>query len=353
MTATVLPSTSGEAMPTPQKPWVNRRQSVREALPPIFIAIAVAVALVLLTGLAGPLGFYVAFIISYLVASFVSGLRHDKVKAIDKVMTTLITAGFATAFIPWASILFTVFKRGASAIYFGYFTNDMSVTAADDELGMGGLSHAIIGSGIILLIASVVAIPFGIVTAVYITEVKGRLSGLVRVMVQSMSGVPSVVAGLFIYAIVVSKFGFSGIAGALALSILMLPTVARTAEEVLKLVPEDLRSAAYALGATQTATTFRIVLPTAKSGLITASMLGLARVAGETAPLILTAFYSAIFSVKLTGQPLASLPMYIYQNFSTGTDTALTRAWGGASVLLGLIFILFICARLSGGRARR
>ena len=187
MTATILPSTSGEGIPTPQKPWVNRRQSIREALPPIFIAIAVAVAIVLVTGLAGPLGFYVAFIISYLVASFVSGLRHDKVKAIDKVMTTLITAGFATAFIPWASILFTVFKRGASAIYFGYFTNDMSVTAADDELGMGGLSHAIIGSGIILLIASVVAIPFGIVTAVYITEVKGRLSGLVRVMVQSMS----------------------------------------------------------------------------------------------------------------------------------------------------------------------
>jgi len=353
MCAVIAENSAVAAVPSPKKPWVNRRESVRDTVPSLIIAVGVAVASVLLTGLAGPLGFYVTFVISFLVASFVSGLRHDSVKAIDKAMATLITAGFVTAFIPWVSILFTVFKRGASAFYLGYFTNDMAVTSADDDLGMGGLSHAIVGSVIILAIASLIAIPFGIITAVYITEVKGRLRGLVRVMVQSMSGVPSVVAGLFIYAVVVSKFGFSGVAGALALSILMLPTVARTAEEVLKLVPDDLRSAAYALGASQTATTFRIVLPTARSGLITASMLGLARVAGETAPLILTAFYSAIFSLKVTGQPLASLPMYVYQNFTTGTDTALTRAWGGAAVLLGMIFILFILARLSGGRSRR
>ena len=229
----------------------------------------------------------------------------------------------------------------------------MSYTAADDELGMGGLSHALVGSMLILLMASVIAIPFGIVTALYITEIKGKLSGVVRVIVQSMSGVPSIVAGLFIYSVIVANFSFSGIAGALALAILMLPTVARTSEEVLKLVPDDLRTSSYALGASQMATTFRIVLPTARSGLVTASMLGLARVAGETAPLILTAYYSAVYSLKITGQPLASLPMYIFQNFSTGTDTALTRAWGGAAVLLTFIFIIFIFARLAGKRARK
>jgi len=337
----------------PRKPWVNRSQSVREMVKPTLVAGIIAIAIVLFTGLAGPLGFYFSFVLAFIVVSFIDGMRHDKVKAIDKVMTTLVTAGFATAFIPWASILFTVFQRGASAIYFGYFTHDVSYTSADDELGMGGLSHALVGSLLILLMASIIAIPFGIVTALYITEVKGKLSGLVRVIVQSMSGVPSIVAGLFVYAVVVSRYSFSGVAGAIALSILMLPTVARTSEEVLKLVPDDLRSSAYALGASQMATTFRIVLPTARSGLITASMLGLARVAGETAPLILTAYYSAVYSLKVTGQPLASLPMYIFQNFSTGTDTALTRAWGGAAVLLSFIFILFIIARIAGRGSRK
>ena len=337
----------------PRKPWVNKSQSLREIAKPVVAALLGATILVLLTGLAGPLGFYLAFVLSFVVASFVQGIRHDQVKAVDKMMTALVVAGFAMAFIPWASILFTVFQRGASAIYFGYFTHDMSYTAADDELGMGGLSHALVGSMLILLMASVIAIPFGIVTALYITEIKGKLSGVVRVIVQSMSGVPSIVAGLFIYSVIVANFSFSGIAGALALAILMLPTVARTSEEVLKLVPDDLRTSSYALGASQMATTFRIVLPTARSGLVTASMLGLARVAGETAPLILTAYYSAVYSLKVTGQPLASLPMYIFQNFSTGTDTALTRAWGGAAVLLTFIFIIFIFARLAGKGARK
>ena len=337
----------------PRKPWVNKSQSLREIAKPVVAALLGATILVLLTGLAGPLGFYLAFVLSFVVASFVQGMRHDQVKAVDKMMTALVVAGFAMAFIPWASILFTVFQRGASAIYFGYFTHDMSYTAADDELGMGGLSHALVGSMLILLMASVIAIPFGIVTALYITEIKGKLSGVVRVIVQSMSGVPSIVAGLFIYSVIVANFSFSGIAGALALAILMLPTVARTSEEVLKLVPDDLRTSSYALGASQMATTFRIVLPTARSGLVTASMLGLARVAGETAPLILTAYYSAVYSLKITGQPLASLPMYIFQNFSTGTDTALTRAWGGAAVLLTFIFIIFIFARLAGKGARK
>ncbi len=337
---------------TPRRPWVNRRDVFKELIPTLLIASALAAAIVNFTGLAGALGSYVAFVAAYLSVSFLFGMRHDKIKAVDKVMTTLVSAGFFTAFIPWVSILFTVFKRGASAIYWGYFTSDMSVTSGDDELNMGGLSHAIVGSGIILLIASLIAIPFGIITAVYITEIKGRFSGLVRIMIQSMSGVPSIVAGLFVFAILVSGKGFSAISGAVALSILMLPTVARTAEEVLKLVPEDIRTSAYALGATQTATTFRIVLPAARAGLVTASMLGMARVAGETAPLIMTSFYSANFSTDTSGHPLASLPMYIYQNFTNGTDLALSRAWGGAAVLLSMIFIIFTIARLSSGRAK-
>jgi phosphate transport system permease protein len=345
-------TTSTTSLVAPRRPWVNRRNVYKELIPTLIISSALAAVIVNFTGLAGPLGSYVAFVAAYLSVSFLFGMRHDKIKAVDKVMTTLVCAGFFTAFIPWVSILFTVFKRGASAIYWGYFTSDMSVTSGDDELNLGGLSHAIVGSGIILLIASLIAIPFGIITAVYITEIKGRFSGLVRIMIQSMSGVPSIVAGLFVFAILVSGKGFSAISGAVALSILMLPTVARTAEEVLKLVPDDLRTSAYALGATQTATTFRIVLPAARAGLVTASMLGMARVAGETAPLIMTSFYSANFSTDTSGHPLASLPMYIYQNFSNGTDLALSRAWGGAAVLLSMIFIIFTIARLASGRAK-
>ena len=346
MTTTVTPTV------TPRRPWVNRGKTLKDLIPTLLIAAALAALIVIFTGLAGPLGSYVAFVAAYLSVSFLFGMRHDKIKAFDKVMTTLVCAGFFTAFIPWVSILFTVFRRGAEAVYWGYFTSDMSVTSGDDELNMGGLSHAIVGSGIILLIASLIAIPFGIITAIYITEIKGKLSGLVRVMIQSMSGVPSIVAGLFVFTVLVTGRGFSAISGAVALSILMLPTVARTAEEVLKLIPEDLRTSAYALGATQTATTFRIVLPAARAGLVTASMLGVARVGGETAPLIMTSFYLANFSTDTSGHPLASLPMYIYQNFTNGTDLALSRAWGGAAVLLSLIFIIFTIARLASGRAK-
>jgi phosphate transport system permease protein len=339
--------------PARTKPWINRTASVRDLVLPVAIAAVIASALNLLTGLAGALGFYLAFVLSYVVVAVIFGLRHDKVRAIDKLASALITLGFATAFIPWSSILITVFRRGWPAIHGGYFSNDMRVTAADDDLAMGGLSHALVGTILMLVIASVISIPLGVLTAAYITEIRGRLAGFVRIMVQSMSGVPSIVAGLFIYATVVARFKFGGLAGALALSILMLPTIARTAEEVLKLVPEEIRSASYALGASQMATTFRIILPAARSGLVTASMLGVARVAGETAPLILTAFYSAVFSLKLVGEPIGSLPMYTYQNFGVGTDTALTRAWGGALVLMVLILVLFSAARLFAGRGNK
>jgi phosphate transport system permease protein len=168
-----------------------------------------------------------------------------------------------------------------------------------------------------------------------------------------MSGVPSIVAGLFIYATVVVFFGgFSAWAGALSLVILMLPTVARTSEEILKIVPEDLRTASYALGATQARTTFRVVLPTIASGLVTAAVLGIARVVGETAPLILTASYFVAKSTSLN-EPIASLPIYIFSSLGLGDENATTRAWGGSLVLLGVVFILFAIARTISTRLSR
>jgi phosphate transport system permease protein len=158
---------------------------------------------------------------------------------------------------------------------------------------------------------------------------------------------------LFIYATVVVLFGgFSAWAGSLALVILMLPTVARTSEEILKIVPDDLRTASYALGATQSRTTFRVVLPTIASGLVTAAVLGIARVVGETAPLILTASYFVAKSTSLN-EPIASLPIYIFSSLGLGDENATTRAWGGSLVLLGVVFILFAIARTLSTRLAR
>jgi phosphate transport system permease protein len=169
-----------------------------------------------------------------------------------------------------------------------------------------------------------------------------------------MSGVPSIVAGLFIYTTFVDATGtFSALAGALALGILMLPTVARTSEEVLKLVPDDLRSAGYALGARQWRSTLIVVLPTVRSGLITAGLLGVARVIGETAPLLATALSNTSFVFNPVSGPIGSLPMYIFGMLQIGTENSINRAWTGALILLVVVFGLFTLARYVAGKDKR
>jgi phosphate transport system permease protein len=273
--------------------------------------------------------------------------------ASDRVATAVVTVAFAAVTIPWVSIFITVYQKGSKAFHSKYLTDDMRITPSSDLIQYGGVAHAIVGTLIMVLIASLIAVPLGVLAAVYVVEIKGRFAKLVRFLTQAMSGVPSIVAGLFIYATVVVLFGgFSAWAGSLALVILMLPTVARTSEEILKIVPEDLRTASYALGATQSRTTFRVVLPTIASGLVTAAVLGIARVVGETAPLILTASYFVATSTSLN-EPIASLPIYIFSSLGLGDENATTRAWGGSLVLLGVVFILFAIARTLSTRIAR
>jgi phosphate transport system permease protein len=250
--------------------------------------------------------------------------------------------------------LWAVATKGIDAIYGGFFTEDMRFASPDDDLNMGGAAHALIGTLIMVAIATVITLPLGILTAVYITEVRGRFTPMVRFIVQSMSGVPSIVAGLFIYSTVVMGFeSFSGLAGGLALAILMLPTVARTAEEVLKLVPDDIRSASYALGAPQWRTSLFVVLPTVRSGMVTAGILGIARVAGETAPLLLTASYFTATSFSPVDGPMASLPMFIFGLLQSGTEYSFARAWAASLLLLGSLLVLFTIARLVSGKDKR
>jgi phosphate transport system permease protein len=269
----------------------------------------------------------------------------------DALLRLTITSLGMLAFIPWLSIFVSVILKGYRALYPGYFVGDMRVTTPDDEFNMGGAGHAIVGSLIMVAIATVVTLPLGILSGIYLTEVRGRLTFLVRFIVQSMAGVPSVVAGLFIFATVVQSMGkYSGLAGGLALAVLMLPTVSRTAEEVLKLVPDDLRNAGYALGARQWRTALMVVLPTVRAGLITAAILGIARVIGETAPLLLTSLNTNGFVFNPFGGTVASLPTYIFAMFVYGTEYSTARAWTGSLVLLAFVLFFFLLARRLGGR---
>jgi phosphate transport system permease protein len=228
----------------------------------------------------------------------------------------------------------------------------MALATPTDPIATGGLLHAITGTLTMVALALIMSVPIGILTALYLTEIKGKFSGPIRFLVQAMSGVPSIVAGLFILSAVLYPItkAYSGLMGALALTILMIPTIARTSEEVLLLIPNDLREAGTALGGTQWRTVAMIVLPAARSGLMTAVILGIARIAGETAPILLLTGGGDKVNPNAFNGPMGSLPYYIWKSFNAGSPEALTRAWAGLLVLMVLILILFTAARALSSR---
>ena len=207
----------------------------------------------------------------------------------DQFFSVIMLLGMTLVVIPTADILYTVFERGRKGLHAGLLTNDMAMATPSDPITSGGLLHAIIGTFLLVSVALILSVPIGILTALYLTEIKGRFTRPIRFLVQAMSGVPSIVAGLFILSSIVYTItkSYSGFVGSLALTILMIPTIARTAEEVLNLIPNDLREAGVALGGTQWRTVAMVVIPAARSGLITALILGVARIVGETAPILL------------------------------------------------------------------
>lgn len=352
MTATITPNES--IVPEPRKPWRNPVRTFRQRAVVGALAAVVASLVYSVTGLDGVLGWYVAFAVSTVVAVTVQSYFTARKSIADRVASVVISIGFATVVIPWVSLVWTVLNRGWKAMYWGFFTHDMLVNSMDEPLNMGGISHAIVGTCVIVGVATLIAAPLGVIAAIYIVEINGRAARFVRFLTQAMSGVPSIVAGLFIYSTIVIAVTHknNAIAGSLALAILMLPTVARTSEEVLKVVPREIRDSSYALGATQLRTTLRVVLPTVRSGLITATILGIARVAGETAPLLLTSQYAIRFTTNMFDSTMASMPTYIFGALRTGTELSIARAWGGAVVLIGLIVLLSIIARILGGRTK-
>ena len=264
----------------------------------------------------------------------------------------IVNAIGATVFvlIVLLSVIGSLVVRGVRALSAHFIYQNSVYINPSTPLDYGGIGHALLGTIMIVFVGSLIAVPAGIATAVYITEVRGRAVPYVRFFVQAMSGVPSVVAGLFILTIVVATgaFGQSAFAGGLAYAILMLPTVARTAEEVLRLVPEELRTGALALGSTRARTVMKVVIPAARTGIITAIILGIARVIGETAPLLLAAGNNDQTILNPFGSPIASVPTYIFNNVALPYPDAVTRAWGSALVLIILVGLLFTAARILG-----
>jgi phosphate transport system permease protein len=343
-----------KVIPTPQKPWQPTVADKMKNLLIVFAAFALAGASVKLTGLNGKLGFFFSLFISLLVLNF--GFHYFKrgtAAAKDALLQVLAVMAIVITLIPIVSIVSTVFIKGYKGLHWGILTNDMALASVNDPIATGGLLHALVGTVIMVGGALIISFPIGVLTALYLTEIRGPLTRPIKFLVQAMSGVPSIVAGLFILSSLVYPVTkeLSGLMGSLALTILMIPTIARTAEEMLRLIPNELREAGVALGGTQWRTVAGVVIPAAKSGLVTAIILGVARIIGETAPILLVSGGGDSLNLNPTEGAMGSLPFYIWKAFLTsGTPESLARAWAGMLVLLSFIFILFGLARYLSGR---
>jgi phosphate transport system permease protein len=265
-------------------------------------------------------------------------------------MVGLLIAAVVAAVGVLAWVLIYVAIQGAGALNLNFLTHN---PPGNPSVAGGGFYNGIVGSLIIVGIATAIAIPLGIGAAVYLVEYgRGRFSATIRFFNDVLIGIPTIVTGAFIYAIWVTRFGFSGFAGSLALSIVMLPLVTRTTEEMLRLVPNELREGSLALGATRSQTVMRVCIPTALPGIITGVMLAVARAMGETAPLLLTALGNDLFTQYNPSQRMSTLSLQIFDNAVTGFQEGQARAWAGALTLIVIVLVFTFAARFFGRRVR-
>lgn len=289
------------------------------------------------------------FVLGTLVTAVTAAMTGGMIEVKDRVATSVVT--WAAALVGTAvvsTVVFVAVRGWRPALHLNFFTQDMSGVGPKDGFDKGGVLHAIIGSGIELGIALAITLPLGIGTAVFMTEVGGKFARIVRTVVEAMTALPSIVAGLFIYVVLIVALDFprSGLAAALAIAVMMLPIIARAADVVLRVVPGGLREASLALGASRWRTVWYVVLPTARPGLATAVILGVARGVGETSPVLLTSGAAAFTVGNPTNGVMNSLPLFIYTNVRSGEPQAIARAFGAATVLLALVLVLFVVARL-------
>jgi phosphate transport system permease protein len=265
--------------------------------------------------------------------------------------TFLIVASVVLTLVPVVWILVQIVIKGGSAMSWTFLTQSLPFSMMKEG---GGFLNGLIGTAIMVALASVVSIPLGILGAVYLVEYgKGNwLAKLIRFFSDVMTGVPSIFVGVFVYTALVVKFKYGAIMGAASLALIMMPIIVRSSEEMLKLVPPELKDASYALGAAKWQTITKVILPSAAPGLTTGAMLAVARAAGETAPLLMTALGSLQLVTKLAGSPISSLTLLIYSGAGQPFDAAQARAWAGALELLVIVLIFTIAARAFSSRSR-
>lgn len=288
---------------------------------------------------------YVAFLLLY---AALTAFSNPRTMVVDRFVAVIVHGGAAIVGLTLLSTVGFIFvKAWPALLHLNFFTKDMAGTRPTSPLTQGGVLHAVVGSVVQVAIAVAIALPLGIGTAVYMTEVGGRLADIVRTVVEAMTALPDIVAGLFVYALVIIGLGWekSGLAVALALVVTMVPVTARSAEVVLKVVSSSLREAGLALGASKWKTVRHVVLPTARPGLATALILGIARIAGETAPLLIVSGASPFFNRNPLHNTMNSLPLFIFSAVRSGEPRFIQRGYGAAALLLTLVLVLFSVTR--------
>jgi phosphate transport system permease protein len=357
MTTTTMPGGAGSTGPTDDGNHLRLKAAAlsRGVIAGLAVAtILVTLGLFAITPMQGQIDFVLVAGLIYLVAQTVlSTVVEGGRRARDRMATSAISICFLLALVPLIAVVVSVVQKGASRLDSTFLTHSMRNIAPTDA--GGGAYHAIIGTIEQVGIATLIAVPFSLLVAIYLVEYgRGRLSRTISFFVDVLTGLPSIIAGLFILAFWLGALhqSFSGFAGALALVVIMLPIVTRSAEEMLKLVPNELREASYALGVARWRTILRVVIPTALPGIVTGVMLAIARVAGETAPVLLVVFGSQSINTSPFHHPQESLPVFIYQQAGQAQQTAIDRAWSGALLLIILITLLNLIARLIASRTR-
>jgi phosphate transport system permease protein len=285
-------------------------------------------------------------ILIYVIAYLVEGVRQ----ANDRLVTALVSSAFIIALLPLVSLLYTVVSNGLARFDVTFLTTTMRNIV---DVG-GGAQHAIVGTLLITGMATLISVPVGLLTAIYLVEYgRGALAHAITFFVDVMTGIPSIVAGLFAFAffsLVLNDAGIRfGVGGSVALSLLMIPVVVRSCEEMLKLVPNELREAAYALGVPKWLTIVRVVIPTSIAGITTGITLAIARVIGETAPLLIIAGFTASMNTDLFRERMMTIPVFVYTQYANpgrNVDPYLDRAWAGALTLILIVMALNLIARL-------
>ena len=356
--ATVIP----DHVPLPESRTEPRVQTSGIRVGDLLAVLGAAIGAISLTALLGgeilPVhGFLANFLIAYVLFlalyAVLVGFDEQGPVVRDRVIAVMVQSGAFLLILALSSVLIYTAIRGAGAVvHLNMFTQDMSATGPSDPLSKGGIIQGIVGTLIEITIALLITIPLGITAALYLNEVPGRLSRFVRTIVEAMTALPSIVAGLFVLATLILALGFdkSGFAAGVAITVMMLPIMIRAADVVFRLVPATLKEASLGLGASQFKTVMNVILPTSKSGLTTAVILATARGIGETSPVLLTSGFAQSLNTNPFKGPMVSLPLDVFQFKQSPEPLMIERGFGTAIVLMVLVLILFLAARRLGAQ---